>query len=122
MKKIGIMMLVFALIFTLAGCSSGTGVPSLDDATKNLENAGYSVEYLDYKDNADILGEGLKAEKGDDFIVIIWYQNPDFKSQAGDFLGQFYLNAPCISSRDGVYYRATADAMTSAGITPIKIG
>ncbi|MBQ7337444.1 MAG: hypothetical protein IJW40_03210 [Clostridia bacterium] len=129
MKKVFLCVLIFSLIFLMVGCGSSAntnGVPDPDKIVpkrevliRNLENSGYTITTLTTIDGSDLTIDRVMAQKGNEFIDIVYGLSAEDASKIFEVYCSLYSDDYYILARNGNYVYCVNDKMTfsKAGFT-----
>ena len=122
-------MLVFVVLFLMAGCGSSTNtngtpdpdkiVPSREVLIENLENSGYTITALTAVEGSDLTVDRVIAQKGSKFIDIVYGLSAEDSSKVFELYCGLYPDDYYILAQNGNYVYCVSDKKTfsKAGFT-----
>lgn len=128
-KNILVCMLVFVVLFLMAGCGSSTNtngtpdpdkiVPSREVLIENLENSGYTITALTAVEGSDLTVDRVIAQKGSKFIDIVYGLSAEDSSKVFELYCGLYPDDYYILAQNGNYVYCVSDKKTfsKAGFT-----
>ena len=128
-KNILVCMLVFIVLFLVAGCGSSTNtngtpdpdkiVPSREVLIDNLENSGYTITALTTVEGSDLTIDRVIAQKGSKFIDIVYGLSAEDSSKVFELYCGLYPDDYYILAQNGNYVYCVSDKKTfsKAGFT-----
>lgn len=128
-KNIFMFILVFILVFSMAGCGSSTntnGVPDPDKIVpkrevliENLKNSEYTITTLTTLDGSDLTIDRVVAQKGNKFIDIVYGLSAEDASKIFELYCGLYPDDYYILAQNGNYVYCVSDKKTfsKAGFT-----
>ena len=128
-KNILVCMLVFVVLFLMAGCGSSTNtngtpdpdkiVPSREVLIENLENSGYTITALTAVEVSDLTVDRVIAQKGSKFSDILCGLSAEDSSKVFELYCGLYPDDYYILAQNGNYVYCVSDKKTfsKAGFT-----
>ena len=128
-KNILVCILVFVVLFLMAGCGSSTNtngtpdpdkiVPSREVLIENLENSGYTITALTAVEGSDLTVDRVIAQKGSKFIDIVYGLSAEDSSKVFELYCGLYPDDYYILAQNGNYVYCVSDKKTfsKAGFT-----
>ena len=128
-KNILVCILVFVVLFLMAGCGSSTNtngtpdpdkiVPSREVLIENLENSGYTITALTAVEGSELTVDRVIAQKGSKFIDIVYGLSAEDSSKVFELYCGLYPDDYYILAQNGNYVYCVSDKKTfsKAGFT-----
>ena len=128
-KNILVCILVFVVLFLMAGCGSSTNtngtpdpdkiVPSREVLIENLKNSGYTITALTTVEGSDLTVDRVIAQKGSKFIDIVYGLSAEDSSKVFELYCGLYPDDYYILAQNGNYVYCVSDKKTfsKAGFT-----
>ena len=122
-------MLVFVVLFLMAGCGFSTNtngtpdpdkiVPSREVLIENLKNSGYTITALTAVEGSDLTVDRVIAQKGSKFIDIVYGLSAEDSSKVFELYCGLYPDDYYILAQNGNYVYCVSDKKTfsKAGFT-----